>query len=49
MIADILTLLGTQATALTGGVVDALEIVVPILIGMVLFYFAWKKLRGAVK
>jgi uncharacterized membrane protein len=49
MIADIVTELTTQATAVSAGVVDVIGVVLPIAIGMLLFYFGWRKLRGAVK
>jgi len=49
MIADIITELTTQITALTAGVVDVLGLVLPVAIGLMLFYFGWKKIRGAVK
>lgn len=49
MIADIVTLLTAQVTAISGGVVDVLEVVLPVAIGMLLFYFGYRKIRGALK
>lgn len=48
-IADVITLITAQTTAIGAGVVDVLEVVLPIALGLVLFYFAWRKIRGAVK
>lgn len=48
MIAEILTLLGSQVTAITTGVVSVLTLVLPVAVGLMLFYFAWRKIRGAI-
>jgi hypothetical protein len=48
MIDSIVTLLGTQITALTAGVVSVLGVVLPVAIGIMLFYFGWRKIKGAI-
>lgn len=49
LIADVITLITAQVGALGAGVVDVMEVVLPIALGLVVFYFAYRKIRGAVK
>lgn len=49
MITDIVSLLTTQVSSISAGVVDVLEVVLPVAIGMLLFYFGYRKIRGALK
>lgn len=48
MIADITTLLTAQVALISTAVVSVLTAVLPVAIGMLLFYFGWRKIRGAV-
>lgn len=48
-ITDITTFLGTQATALGAGLIDVLEIVVPIALAVFVFYWGFRKIKGATR
>jgi len=48
MIADITTLLTAQVTAISSAVVAVLTVVLPVAVAMLLFYFGWRKIKGAI-
>ena len=48
MIASLTTLLTTQVGLITTAVVDVLTVVLPVAVGLMLFYFGWRKIRGAI-
>lgn len=48
MIESITTLLTTQVGLITTGVVSVLTVVLPVAVGLLLFYFGWRKIRGAI-
>jgi hypothetical protein len=48
MIASIVTLLTAQIALITDGVVSVLGVVLPVAVGLMLFYFGWRKIRGAI-
>lgn len=48
MIESITTLLTTQVGLITSGVVSVLTVVLPVAVGLLLFYFGWRKIRGAI-
>ena len=48
MIESITTLLTTQVGFITTGVVSVLTVVLPVAVGLLLLYFGWRKIRGAI-
>ena len=48
MIDSITTLLTTQVGVISTSVVTVLTAVLPVAIGMLLFYFGWRKIKGAI-
>ena len=49
MITEIVALLTAQITDITAGVVSVLTVVLPVAVGLMLFYFGWRKIRGAIR
>lgn len=48
MITEITTLLTAQVALIVTGVVNVLGVVLPVAVGLLLFYFGWRKIRGAI-
>lgn len=48
MITEIITLLTAQIALIVAGVVDVLGVVLPVAVGLLLFYFGWRKIRSAI-
>jgi len=48
MIDSITTLLTTQVGVISTSVVAVLTAVLPVAIGMLLYYFGWRKIKGAI-
>ena len=48
MIDSITTLLTAQVGVISTSVVTVLTAVLPVAIGMLLFYFGWRKIKGAI-
>ena len=48
MITEITSLLTAQIALISAGVVSVLTVVLPVAIGLMLFYFGWRKIKGAI-